>query len=259
MFEEHPEGWRSPEDLAEGFLLAWSLELVARRQLDPRDPFGPGVTSRLPESLRNDTFGQLVRPPVWAQITSTHASIARARLTTLCIAWLLFDELNNVWHLEPGDFNQYAQALSLATGGTDRRSVFRDLSAEAAKCLLSDRIARTSSGATDLTIGETWFVTGDAKLLTDQWGHAAIPFVVGGSPISLIGENDLFRTSVWSCARVLVDMKSPDFYISKFKHRRSTIETILESGSRRFARARELPHHQALGVDIWPGWSGEIT
>ncbi|MCC2321179.1 hypothetical protein [Cellulomonas xiejunii] len=258
VFDEHPDGWQSPADLVEGFLLAWSLEAVERRRINASAPYSAAVTARLPAAMRTDTFGQLVRLPIWAPIDTDDAAVARARLTTMCIAWKLFDQLNSRWQLRVGDFNQYAQKLSFATGETDRPSVFADLSAAAAKCLLADRITRASLGQGDLTAAERWFATGDKTLLlTNATGHAAIPFVIGGSPITLIGTRDLFQLSVWSCARVLADMNSPDLYIEHYRHRTPTLTTILDAGVSRFDQARRLPTVQALTYDLWPGWGGE--
>ncbi|MDO8119699.1 hypothetical protein Q6346_00050 [Isoptericola sp. b490] len=257
VFSDHPDGWRSPADLAEGFLLAWALELRERRRIDAFNPFGAHVLDRLPPMFRYDTLGQLVRLPVGSAASPSADLTRRGRLTTLSIVWALFDELNAQWRLAPGDFAQYAETLSFATGGVDRPSVFRELSADLAKCLLSDRIQRASQGSDDLTDAERWFVTGDgAVLAADARGYRVIPFVIGGNYVPIIVTDDSFVMSVWSTARVLVESDTPDACIDRYGYRTDVLLEILEEGAVLAERRWRLPPAEAWSFNPWPGWPG---
>lgn len=256
LFVDHPDGWQSPNDLAEGFLLAWALEMQQRQQIDPVAPFANHVRAALPPAFRYDTLGELVRLPTGSGTRPAVSTTALARLTLLCVAWRLFDEMNNEWMLRSGDFVQYGDALSFATGGTDRHSLFGDLDADLAKCLLSDRIQRAYRGTDDLTQAERWFVTGDPHLLTpDSPGYDIVPFNVGGSYVPIILTGESFASSIWAAARVLVERSTPATVVARYAHRRSDLLDVLERGAVLAQRRQLLPPAQAWNFDSWPGWA----
>lgn len=251
VFVDHPDGWQSPNDLAEGFLLAWALEMQQRQQIDPIAPFANHVRAALPPAFRYDTLGELVRRPTGRSVSTT----ARARLTLLCVAWRLFDEMNSEWMLRSGDFVQYGDALSFATGGTDRHSLFGDLDADLAKCLLSDRIQRAHRGTDDLTQAERWFVTGDRKLLNpDSRGYDVVLFNVGGSYVPIILTGESFASSIWATVRVLVDRSTPATLVARYAHKKGDLLDVLERGAILAERRHLLPPAQAWNFDPWPGW-----
>lgn len=64
---------------------------------------------------------------------------AQKVVTALCGAWRLFDLLHQDWRLQPRDFGQLAEVMAFVTGGRDRPSLYRDLPANLAKCLLAIR------------------------------------------------------------------------------------------------------------------------
>jgi hypothetical protein len=254
LFPEHPAGWRSPADLAEGFLVAWSLEVRERRRIAPHDPFASYVVAQLPPAFRFDTFGELVRVTPGAPASAVGDN-QRARLTTLFLVWRLFDDLNSNFRLRQGDSTLYAKLLSFVTGGTERDSVFRDLSADWAKCLLSDRVQHAYEGTDLLTSGEEWFATGDVELVGNHpGGPEAIPFLIAGNVVPMIPLDDGFVLSVWAAVRVLVEQNSEEFYLVKYSHRIPIIIDILERGAKLGELRKSLPPAQAWGFDPWPGW-----
>lgn len=257
LFPEHPAGWRSPADLAEGFLVAWSLEVRERRRIAPYDPFASYVFPQLPPAFRFDTFGELVRVTPGAPASAVGDN-QRARLTTLLLVWKLFDDLNSSFRLRQGDRTLYANLLSFVTGGTERDSVFRDLSADWAKCLLSDRVQRAYEGTDVLTSGEEWFATGDVELVGNHpRGPEAIPFLIGGNLVPMIPVDDGFVLSAWAAVRVLVERNSEEFYLAKYSHRVPMVIDILERGARLGEQRKLLPPAQAWGFDPWPGWTAD--
>lgn len=251
IFRENPEGWTSANDLANGFLLAWALEVRARRRIDPSNPFGSHVLELLPPAFRYDTLGQLIQMP---RFTSVPGLSMPGRLTTLCIVWRLFDEFNQQWQLRPRDYVQFGNVLAFVTGGTERRSLFGDLSADMAKCLLSDRVSRAHDSNQALSQGEEWFATGDREFLIDG---EVLPFVIGGNLIRLYAVPENFVQSVWAAARVLVEKNSPEHYISTLGHQLPTLLDVLERGAVLAEQRKLLPPVQAWEFDPWPGWPGE--
>lgn len=240
-------------DLVESFLLAWALEKEERIRIDSSNPMAPHVLHSLPAEFQTDTLGELVRlePALSYGRTATQVG----RLTTLCIVWTLFDELNSRWRLEPGNFGQFGEALSFATGGTDRRSLFGDGSADVAKCLLSDRITNRYSDSETLSAAEEWFVNGDPSgLVMARGGHQSIPFVVGGQSVPIVINQNIFDSSVWSIAQVLVDLNTVETYVERYGHRREAVLELLEKGAVLAERRRSLPPVEAWGFQVWPGW-----
>lgn len=255
IFHENPEGWQSPRDLAEGYLVAWALELRERRRLAPSEPFAPYVFAQLPPEFRFDTFGELVRVAPGAPASAVGEN-TRARLVTLDLAWRLFDDLNYDLRLRQGDREQYAEVLSYVTGGTDRDSLFRDLSADWAKCLVADRVQRAYEGTDILTSGEEWFATGNAHLVGNHpQGSEAIPFLIGGHMIPMIPLDDGFALSAWAAARVLVERNSEEAYLAHYGHRIPTVLDVLERGAKLGEQRKTLPPAQAWRFDVWPGWT----
>lgn len=255
VFADHPVGWQTPADLAEAYVLAWALEVQARRRVDPGDPFGRHVLGYLPRMFSYDTLGSLVRLTAAECYSSFPSVTERARLTTLCIVWTLFDELNTKWQLTTGDMRRYADMLAFVTGGPERRSLFTSLSADWAKCLLSDRVARTFFGRDELTEGEEWVVTGDWRLSTpNDRGGRTIPFRVGTMAVPMYVLTDSFVTSTWSAARVLVELRSPEEYIERYGQRRGAVLEILEKGVAEFEKRTSLPYIEAVNYKPWPGW-----
>lgn len=255
LFPEHPARWQSPADLAEGFLVAWSLEVRERRRIAPYDPFASYVFAQLPPAFRFDTFGELVRVTPGAPASAVGDN-QRARLTTLLLVWKLFDDLNSSFQLQRGNRTLYANLVSFVTGGTERDSVFRDLNADWAKCLLSDRVQRTFEGTDILTSGEEWFATGDVDLVVSHpRGPEAIPFYIGDNIVPMVPVDDGFVQSVWAAVRVLVERNSEEFYLSKYSHRVPTVIDILERGAKLGELRKLLPPAQAWGFDPWPGWT----
>jgi hypothetical protein len=253
MFTDHPPGWRSPLDLAEGFLLAWALEKAERLRVDGRNPMAPHVRQSLPPKFRIDTLGELVR--LEPARSYGRAATQVGRLTTLCLVWTLFDELDSRWRLEPGNFGQFSEALSFTTGGTDRRSLFGDGSADVAKCLLSDRITNRYSDRETLTPAEDWFVNGDPSILgLSRGGHQSIPFVVGGQSVPVVVNRNICDSSIWCVAQVLIDMGSTAAYIERYGHRKEAVLELLEKGAVLAERRRGLPPGDTQSFRVWPGW-----
>jgi hypothetical protein len=204
-----------------------------------------------------DTFGELVRVTPGAP-ASVVGENERARLTTLLLVWKLFDKLNSRFNLRQGDWTQYANALSFVTGGMERDSVFRDLSADWAKCLLSDRVQRAYEGTDVLTSGEEWFATGDVSLVGNHpRGPEAIPFLIGGNLVPMIPVDDGFILSAWAAVRVLVEDNSEEFYLSKYGRRVPEVIDILERGAKLGEQRKLLPPAQAWSFDPWPGWTAD--
>ncbi|TFD76551.1 hypothetical protein E3T54_10245 [Cryobacterium sp. Sr8] len=210
-FPHHPAGWRSPSDLVAGFTLAWALELRERTRLSPFAPFANGVRDQLPAQYRFDTLGKLITLSPGATGTMFGRN-SIARLTALCGAWQLFEELNRSWHLRSGDFGQFADTLAYVTGGNDRPSLYRDLSADLSKCLLAIRLRRASSQHDQLDLAEEWFITGDEDLtFEDSRGTVSLLFHFSNLnqvPVGLFSHS--FVETVWSTARVTVDRLGPD-------------------------------------------------
>ena len=250
-FPENPEGWQTANDLADGFLLAWALEVRERTRIDPSNPFGSHVLKQLPPAFRYDTLGQLIPMPLSA---GAQGLTMPGRLTTLCIVWRLFDKFNQQWQLRPRDYVQFGNVLAFVTGGTDRRSLFGDLSADMAKCLLSDQVSRAHDENQTLSQGEEWFAKGDRQFLIDG---EVIPFMIAGNLIRLYAVPENFVQSVWAAARVLVEKNSPDYYISKSGRQIPTLLDVLERGAVLAEKRKLLPPVQAWEFELWPGWPGE--
>lgn len=250
MFPRHPMGWRSPADLADGFVLAWALEEKERRRLDPMNPYGAYATSQLPHRFRWDTLGQLLRLRPGA---SDASSTSLGRLTSLCMAWRLFDQLNSQWRLSPGDFDKYSAALAFVTAASyESRALFQGQDGNVARCLLSDRVTRAHGGTSILTESEEWFVNGEPTFLEGgSYGFWSIPFAIGGQYVKVPMTSDEFSNSVWSMARVLVQLNTSDYYIAEFNSRTDMLLRILEKGASHVDRS---PDRQGWVFQSWPGW-----
>ena len=213
----------------------------------------PHVRQSLPPRFRIDTLGELVRLEPALSYGRTATKVGR--LTTLCMVWTLFDELDSRWRLEPGNFGQFGEALSFATGGTDRRSLFGHGSADVAKCLLSDRITNRYSNSETLTAAEDWFVNGDPSILgLSRGGHQSIPFAVGGQSVPVVIGRSIFDSSVWCVAQVLVDMSSSETYIERYGYRKEAVLELLEKGAVLAEKQTSLPPADNRNFRVWPGW-----
>lgn len=255
VFGDHPKSWRSPDDLADAFVLAWSLESVKRAMIDPRDPYSANVNRFLPARFRFDTLGLLIQQvPTDTSASATH----RGRLTCLALVWRLFEQLNQEWRLQVGDFGRYSLALAQATRGFhEPGGIFSGLNGNFARGLLSDRIQRASSGSSELTRAETWFATGRQDLLATGLVEG-VPFTIGGRSIPVPLTWDEFVLSVWSTARVLVQRNTAEHYIAKYADRTSTLLDMLDDGAEKIAAyQRDAPWQMqgrtwAMKFDSWP-------
>lgn len=257
VFENHPPGWQSASELVAGFTLAWALELRERLKLSPHAPFAEGVRDRLPARYRFDTLGKLVsmRPG------ATSAALGMnqvARLTTICGAWQIFDLLNQTWRIKPYDFLQFSNTLSFVTGGTERRSLFHDLSANLSKSLLAVRVRRASSESDELDLAEEWFITGDSSIVSiDARGNPALVFHFTGQnavPVGLLAHE--FAESVWSTARVTVDHLGPDRVIAMQRDRIESLDDLLTRGGQRALDAQmRMSFMEFNWFNYWPGWT----
>lgn len=255
VFEDHPKSWQSPEDLADAFVLAWALEQAERTRIDPGDPYSVHVNQALPGRFRFDTLGLLIQQ---APADTSSSGTSRGRLTCLALAWRLFDQLNQEWRLQVGDVDRYSVALAQATRGFhEPGGVFSGLSGDFARCLLSDRIHRASSGSLEITRAETWFVTGHQDLLA-LGAVASVPFTIAGTSISVPLTWDAFVWSVWSIARVLVRRNSAEFYLAKYADRTPMLLDILDDGAGKIAaHRRDAPWQmhgrtRSMTFDSWP-------
>jgi hypothetical protein len=257
VFMDHPPDWQAPSDLVAGFTLAWALEVKEREKLSPVAPFAPGVANQLPVQYRFDTLGRLVQlSPATSAIGFGRSPIVR--LTALCGAWQLFEILSQSWSIRPGDFNQFANLLSFVTGGTERPSLYQDLSANLGKCLLAVRLRRAFHQVAELDPAEEWFVSGDSALtFRDARGNDSLLFQFGGInrvPLGLFAHD--FYATVWSTARVTVDQLGPDTVIAMHKNRVEPLSDLLRRGGEKALRAKqELSPLEFGSFDNWPGWA----
>lgn len=246
-FDDHPKFWRSPEDLADAFVLAWSLESVERTKIDPWDPYNANVNQALPARFRFDTLGLLIKQwPGDTRVSATH----RGRLTCLALVWRLFEQLNKEWCLQSGDFIRYSGALEQATRASyEPGGVFSGLNGNIARCLLADRIQRASSGSVELTQAETWFVTGHEDLLV-KGQVANVPFMVGGNYVPVPLTWDELVLSAWTTARVLVQRNSAEYYIAKHTDRTPMLLGVLDDGAEKIAAYQRDAPWQVRGK-VW--------
>lgn len=257
VFTDHPPGWQTPSDLVAGFTLAWALELKERLRLSPFAPFGEGVRDQLPAEYRFDTLGRLIQ--LWPGASG--ADFGRSpviRLTTLCGAWQLFDLMNQSWRIEPHDFAQFGNVLAFVTGGIERPSLYRDLSANLSKCLLAVRVRRAFSEEDELDLTEEWFLTGNHDLtFEDDRGNDSLLFHFTGMnqvPLGLF--NHEFAETVWSTARVTVEQIGPDRVIALHSNRIDSLLDLLARGGEKATKAQqEMSWIQFRSFDIWPGWN----
>jgi len=255
VFPDHPSRWRSPADLADAFVLAWALEERERRRLDPISPYGNYATRSLPAHFRWDTLGLLLRPGLGGAYDAL--STSRGRLTSLCVAWRLFDQLNLQWRLSPGDFGKYSSALAFVTAASyESRGLFQGLNGNVARCLLSDRITRAFAGTPILTESEEWFINGRPGFLeAGPYGVRSIPFGVGGQYVTAPLTSTEFTESVWSMVRVLVRLGTPDHYIAELADRSEMLLQILRTGA---SAVEQSPGRQAWVLQNWPGWPADF-
>lgn len=254
IFTDHPTGWQTPADLVAGFTLAWALELKERMRLSPHAPSAPAVTDRLPAQFRFDTLGRLI--DLGPAAGSSQDPVVR--LTTLCGAWGLFDLMNQSWKLRPNDFGQFANVLSLVTGGRERQSLYRDESADISKCLIAVRVRRAFQQEDELDLAEQWFITGDDDLtFKDPSGNDSLQFHFSGMdrvPLGLFSHQ--FVASIWSTARVTVNQLGPDRVIEQNRGRIDSLTDLLVRGGDKALKAqRELTPMQFRWFNNWPGWS----
>jgi hypothetical protein len=256
VFRDHPAGWQSPSDVVAGFTLAWALELKERMRLSPFAPFADGVRDRLPDRYRYDSLGKLIDLGPGAS-GADFGSNPVARLVTLCGAWELFELLNDGWRLRPNDFAQFGTTLAFVTGGTDRPSLYQDLSANLSKCLLAVRIRRAYSTEDELDLSEQWFVTGDEDLIfRDPRGHDSLLFHFGGEPIPLGLFAHEFLETVWSTARVFVERLGPDHVINLHRDRVDPLIDLLARGGEKGAEAQKSMNPIRFRYfNYWPGWT----
>lgn len=257
VFADHPPGWQTPSDLVAGFTLAWALELKERMRLSPFAPFTEGVLDRLPAEYRFDTLGRLIQ--LWPGASG--ADFGRhpiARLTTLCGAWQLFELMNRTWRIQPNDFTQFSNVLAFVTGGRERPSLYRDLSANLSKCLMAVRVRRACSQEDELDLSEEWFLTGNDELtFQDARGTDSLLFHFTGMvevPIGLFAHE--FVETVWSTARVTVDQLGPDGVIALHGNRLDSLSDLLKRGGEKATKAeQEMSPIQFRSFNYWPGWA----
>lgn len=258
LFTDHPAGWQSPEELFDGFALAWALELRERRKISPIDPFGNHVQHQLPVQYRYDTLGELLKlNPLVQAAGGILGRSSVTRLMALCGAWRLFETMNKQWQLQPRNFEQYGETLKLVTGGLEMpNSLFQEKSARLAKCLLAIRVRRAFSQQEELDLAEEWFVSGDPELtFRDSRGYDSLLFHFGLSDVDLPLIPRDFSECVWDTASVLVDQLGPDKVIVSNLHRMDELYELLTRGGRRAEAAqREMSPVQLRGWDGWPGW-----
>lgn len=257
LFDSHPAGWQSPNEIASGFALAWALELRERQRLTPQYPEADWVQEHLPARFRYDTLGQLIR--LWPGTdAATFRNAPVVRLTALAGTWTLFDILNREWQIRPDDFHQFAGLLAYVTGDRSRPSLYGDLRADISKCLLAVRVRRAAQGLEELDLTEQWFVNGDEELtFDDQQGNTSLLFHFDNSttiPLAIFAH--AFPESIWSTARVTVDRLGPENVISENRGRVDSLIELLERGAAAAERAKqEMPRIRWQQYNYWPGWS----
>lgn len=258
VFEDHPPGWQRPTDIVEGFNLAWALELKERMRVSPFAPFAEGVRDLLPDAYKFDTLGRLMH--LWPGATgSDFGESPLIRLTTLCGTWQLFDLMNQAWRIAPFDYARYAEVLAFVTGGSERPSLYKDLSANLSKCLLAVRLRREFTQQDELDLSEEWFLTGDQEhTFKDSRGNDSLLFHFNNFqsiPLGLF-EHEFVET-VWATARVTVDRLGPDRVIMLHKDRLDSLLDLLERGAQKAKTAQHQmsPRQFRFLFDFWPGWA----
>ncbi len=252
VFAEHPQGWRSPNQVFDGFLLCWALEMQVRRQIAPENPL-QDLAERLPSRFMHDSLGGLVG--------GFHAADARwfsgqavPRLVAFAAAARVYERFEPHWSPLLHDWGRYSSALAEATGGADRLSVFQELHGNVARGLLAARVERAYSGSLELSSAEEWFAKGDEELLRATASGSAPSFLIGGTPVPVPITADELKSSVWSCARVLVRAGDVGEILERYSSQRGQVEDILDRGCQRAEGIVELglnPRFQ----NLWPGWS----
>ena len=256
LFTDHPPGWQTPSDIVSGFNLAWALELKERMRISSSQPHAEGVRQLLPAKYRFDTLGRLITLNPLASIGQFGRN-PLIRLSSLCGAWQLFDLMNQTWRIKPGDFQQLSDLLAFVTGGRERPSLYRDLSANISKCLLAVRVRRAYSEQDELDLAEEWFLTGDEDLtFTDNRGSGSLLFHFSKMhqvPLPLFSHE--FVETVWATARVTVDRLGPDRVIAMHSDRIDSLMDLLERGAEKATKAQqEMPWQSFQWFDYWPGW-----
>ena len=256
IFTDHSPGWQTPSDIVAGFTLAWALELKERMRISPFQPDAEGVRELLPAKYQFDTLGRLITLDPTASIAEFGRN-SLIRLSSLCGAWQLFDLMNQTWRIKPGDFQQFSDLLAFVTGGRDRPSLYRDLSANIGKCLLAVRVRRACSGEDELDLAEEWFLTGNEDLtFVDEYGSGSLLFHFSNlnqAPLRLFSHE--FVNTVWATARVTVDQLGPDRVIAIHSDRADSLLDLLERGAEKATKARQEMSWQSFQwFDYWPGW-----
>lgn len=244
IYPEFPAGWNSATDLMEGFLLAAALELRARQQLLPSDPWADEVFSHLPARYRYDPFGQLLsngpysdsdrnQVPVSLDPTINYLLHERratsgeriGRLPLLAVVWQFTTQvLEEYEHLRRGDRSAgYSEAL--------RRLGGRALGQYGTALFMA-------------AFEREWFAEDSTQLSPAESAFLAAEDLRVGSGI-LSPHGSAYAKSIWLTSFRLIERRSPEYYISLLEHRQGVVDNILDRGAN-------------LGImgatSIWPGW-----
>jgi len=154
--------------------------------------------------------------------------------------------------------------LEYVTGGTERPSVYNDLSASYAKCLLAVRLRRRMyplhEESQELDLSEKWFLTGDDELTYPHQGYRALQFHFSryGGPGPIIVTPKQFVESIWANARVVVELLGAPAVLATHADKVEKVRDLLERGGARAAAGAGLPPSQQTWLtNGWPGWTSD--
>lgn len=215
---QFPVGWRTARDITEGFLVAATMELEARRRMLPMDPFSPEIFPMLSPTYRYDSFASLAR--MYEPF---------ARLPLLDLVWRFTDwAIANTWSLRANDpAATYDLALAQLQGlvlGAHGTALFM------------------------AAFPRRWFADGEAPELSwEEWEFANGNTIPGSGAGALPASGALYMDSVWLTAFRLVERHNTNHYLNEYTSKVNTVQRILVEGG-----LRGRAGHSKF--DLWPGW-----
>lgn len=245
IYPEFPPGWNSATDLMEGFVLAAALEVRARQQMSPQDPWAAGLTERLPNRFRYDTFGSLLR---WGPYSDDDWNRGAVSLDPT-VNYLHHERKLNagerigrlpllavVWQFTADVFaeTQHLRTRNRTAGFYEALNRFDGVS-----------LGRHGTALFMAAFQRAWLADGPSELSgTEKAFLAAEPLRSGMAVLHPLGAS--YSDSIWQTAFRMVERQTPDYYVQRLQRRQGVVLDVLTRGSELAVKGHR---------SVWPGWS----
>lgn len=244
IYPEFPAEWNSATAIVEAILVAAALEFQARMETRPSDPWGPTVAAELPPRFRFDTFGSLLRWGTYSDAEWNRGAVSDApvanrlyfqSMTTSGERFGRLPLLAMVWK-----FTDYV----LETFADLRRADMQNGYYEVLRRLDGTELNKHGTALFMASFQREWFASDPSRLTDLEAMYVNGESIRSGAGV-LAPSGPMYSDSLWQTAFRLVELRSPEYFLVRLRHRRDPVLDVLDRGARLASMGAR---------SIWPGW-----